>query len=215
MGIEEYRQLRALWNSGKPDMRVIDFYKDNFYFCKKKGILLKTLQNRVCLESWGRSGTAKEAVLDELAEIKKEIRAEIKEEKKAELTSYIENEEVLRQKVLHEMQRLAFVNIAELYDADGNILPINKMSEDTQRAIAWQKIRKEWEGKGDEATPVLIQELKLYDKTKNLENIAKYLGLYEKDNRQKAPVEMSPAQFAELQEAVKKLTFEDIDELIE
>lgn len=92
------------------------------------------------------------------------------------------------QKVLTEYARIAFFDIKEVYAVDGEMLNIHQMDEDTRRAIGSIKSSEEW-GKDEDGKFVItgtIKEVKPNDKIRALDSISKHLGLFEKDNKQKA-----------------------------
>ncbi|CDN87344.1 Terminase small subunit [Hydrogenophaga intermedia] len=76
--------------------------------------------------------------------------------------------------IIQEVYRLAVSDIADLMDADGKLLPPNKIPLNTRRALASIKV--------DEFGRI---EYKFWDKNSALERAAKILGLFEKDNQQK------------------------------
>lgn len=74
-----------------------------------------------------------------------------------------------------EMACIGHLDPAELYDADGNLIPIHELPEHVRRAIASVKPG------NDKGGP----EVKLWDKNAALLNIGKHLGVFEQDNRQR------------------------------
>ena len=77
------------------------------------------------------------------------------------------------EKLVREMARLAFSDPRRLMDADGKMVPLHELSDDMAAAIASVEI--------DEYGKV---KYKLWDKGAAQEKLAKYLGLYAKDNEQ-------------------------------
>ncbi|MBV5291303.1 MAG: terminase small subunit [Curvibacter lanceolatus] len=77
--------------------------------------------------------------------------------------------------LLVELRRVAFSDIRRVMDASGKILIPSELDAETAAAVQSFKI--------DEFGRI---EYKFHDKLGALEKLAKYLGLYEKDNRQKA-----------------------------
>lgn len=76
---------------------------------------------------------------------------------------------------LVELRRIAFSDIRQLMDSTGKVLIPSELDPETAAAVQSFKI--------DEYGRI---EYKFHDKLAALEKLAKYLGLYEKDNRQKA-----------------------------
>ena len=77
-------------------------------------------------------------------------------------------------RVLEEEECIAFYDIADMYDKEGVILPVQKMPERIKRAMS-VRIRD-----GKEELFLLVT-----DKGRALERIGKHLGMYEADNTQK------------------------------
>jgi len=84
-----------------------------------------------------------------------------------------------------EMASIAHFDPGELYDGDGNLIPLPDLPEHVRRAIGSIDIETRMEGKGDEAVPVTTTKVKVWDKNVALANVGKHLGLFEKDNSQK------------------------------
>ena len=81
---------------------------------------------------------------------------------------------VTTEKLVHSMACIAFSDIRKLFGADGKLKPLEELDADTAAAIAFYKVRKDG------------VEVKFWDKGAAQEKLAKFLGLYEKDNRQKS-----------------------------
>jgi phage terminase small subunit len=75
--------------------------------------------------------------------------------------------------ILRELLRIAQVDIAKIYDADGLLLPIHEMPEDVRRAIAGVEVTEV----GDDDRLVRTKRIRFWDKTKALELLAKVLKL--------------------------------------
>jgi phage terminase small subunit len=75
--------------------------------------------------------------------------------------------------ILRELLRIAQVDIAKIYDADGLLLPIHEMPEDVRRAIAGVDVLSH----GDGETVWTTKKVRFWDKTKALELLAKVLKL--------------------------------------
>ena len=83
--------------------------------------------------------------------------------------------------------------ITDLVDDTGKVIPLNKMTREQAHAIAGVKIKtRTMMIDGEEVVEETI-EYKLTDRQKAKEQLAKYHGLFEKDNKQQAPTE--PTRF--------------------
>ncbi len=74
------------------------------------------------------------------------------------------------ERVIRELATIAFADLGQLYDADGQLLPVNQLPEEARRALAGIKILK-GDGSG-------ILEYKLWNKVDALEKLGKHLGLF-------------------------------------
>jgi hypothetical protein len=74
--------------------------------------------------------------------------------------------------------------------ADGELIPLDQLTDELAQAVAgFEVIDRIVPGKGDGAKPVTERrtKYKLIDRLRALELLARYHGLFDKDNRQKAP----------------------------
>lgn len=83
---------------------------------------------------------------------------------------------VTHDRVVAELARVALSSVRRVVDADGRLLLPNQLDEDTAAAVASFKI--------DEYGRI---EYKFWNKVDALDKLAKYLGLYERDNAQQPP----------------------------
>ncbi len=80
--------------------------------------------------------------------------------------------------ILLELLRIARSDISEAFDKDGRMLPINEIPENCRRAIAGVEIETLYEGHGSDKRAIgTTTKIKLWDKVKALELIAKHLNL--------------------------------------
>ena len=103
-----------------------------------------------------------------------------------ELATEAERLGITRQRVLDEMARVGFLDPAKLLDDEGNVLPLHKMDEGTRAAIAGMDVETIFEGSGEDRCAVgHVKKIKIANKLTALEQLAKHLGLFEKDNEQR------------------------------
>lgn|SRR5690606_29449164 len=74
---------------------------------------------------------------------------------------------------------------AEMYDENGNLLPINKMPKKVRLCIQSFEVH-EISNFGEEAPETITKKVKHYDKLSSVDKLMKHLGGYELDNKQKA-----------------------------
>ena len=104
------------------------------------------------------------------------------------------------ERTLQELARIAFSDFRQVFDKGGQLLSPDQWPETVAPAIQFCKTRQD--SSGD-----IITEIKFWPKVAALEALSKHLGLFERDNRQKAErdvsVTLDPA-LAEMINAVKE-----------
>lgn len=94
--------------------------------------------------------------------------------------------ELTTERVLLEVARLALFDPRRLFDNTGQPIPIQDLDDDTAAALAGLDIHEEYSGHGKDRVFVgYTKKYKIADKNSALEKAAKFLGLFEKDNKQK------------------------------
>lgn len=78
-------------------------------------------------------------------------------------------------RVLRETGRLAYSDIRELFDAEGNFLPINKWPDDIARAVSSVEVVKKNVTSGDGKIDDVLK-VRLWDKTSKLQDLMKHHG---------------------------------------
>lgn len=86
--------------------------------------------------------------------------------------------------VLQELKKIAFVNIQDVVDEKNVPREVAKLPREVAAAIGSVKHESATVGK----RTIVTQEVKLLDKLSALDKLARHLGLYEQDNRQKATI---------------------------
>lgn len=88
-------------------------------------------------------------------------------------------------RVIEEAARIGLLDPAKMVDESGALLPLHKMPPEVRAAISSIKVSEE---KVDGVVIGVIKEVKLWDKNSALEKIMKHLGMFERDNKQKAGI---------------------------
>ncbi len=104
----------------------------------------------------------------------------------SQLRAMVEAESVVKlNDIAAELARLSFFDVRKLVRADGAPLPLNELDDDTARAIVGLDVA----SVGNAEIGVgKVLKFKLADKGANLERLAKLLGYFEKDNKQRNPL---------------------------
>ena len=86
-------------------------------------------------------------------------------------------------RIMLEESCVAFLDPIDLFDKDGSLVAPHELPERIRRAISSVEVI---EVKSEDGEKLHKYKYKFWDKGKSLERISKHLGLYEKDNLQKA-----------------------------
>ncbi len=87
-----------------------------------------------------------------------------------------ERTKVTQDRVIEELARIAFLDIREAFNDDGNLLPINKMPEHVARAIGGMDIDNVRSIGDDETSQT--RKVKILDKRGALELLGKHLAMF-------------------------------------
>lgn len=91
------------------------------------------------------------------------------------------------EKVLREYAKIAFSDIRNLFDGNGDLKSVDDLSEEDAGSIASVEVYKEDLRSGEETLgTATTKKVKMWDKLRALEGLGKHLGMFEKDNNQKA-----------------------------
>lgn len=89
---------------------------------------------------------------------------------------------VTPERIIRERARLAFADIGECFDENGNLLPIHEIPEDTRRALSGIEIEDLYAGAGNDRVQIgYTKKVKTWDKNRALEALEKQFGLYDAD----------------------------------
>lgn len=87
--------------------------------------------------------------------------------------------EITQERVLKELARIAFGDVRELYDDKGSLKFIKDIDDDTASIIAGIETVEEFEGYGQDREQIgYTKKVKLADKTKALDMLGKYFGMF-------------------------------------
>lgn len=77
-------------------------------------------------------------------------------------------------RIIEDTYRQATVDVADLFDENGNLLDVQAIPEDARRAIASIEVERRTEGRGDDAEVYYIHKIKLHDKRASQELFLKW-----------------------------------------
>lgn len=145
-------------------------------FCQEYLIDLNATQ--AAIRAGYSSNTAQEIGSQNLSKL-------IIQERLAELNkSRLEATGISQKRVLEEYAKIAFFDIRKVYGVDGALLPISQLDDAEAGAIASVKTNEIIQ---DDMVIGETKEVKIFDKIRALQDLAKHLGLFEKDNQQSKP----------------------------
>ena len=90
--------------------------------------------------------------------------------------------------------RLAFSDIRRLFTENGNLKAVDELDDDIAAAIASIEVVTNVIGRGQEKRVEYVHKIKLLDKRQPLQDIAKMLGMFENDNKQRNTKQESPLE---------------------
>lgn len=86
------------------------------------------------------------------------------------------------ERVMRELERIAFQDIRPIFDMDGNLKPIHLLDDDTAATIASVDVEVKWQGKGDDMVPVTTKKVRRVDKMAALNVLARHFKIVGDDN---------------------------------
>lgn len=105
-------------------------------------------------------------------------RPHIQAEIKRRLERVLQKVEVTIEDVVSEYARIAFVDLKDAYDDNGQLLHPKDMPENIRRAISGVDVLEEFEGTGREREQIgFTKKLRTWDKLKALEALGRYVGM--------------------------------------
>lgn len=96
--------------------------------------------------------------------------------------------------LVQELKKMAFSDMADFYDEDGNILPVHEIPKEARAALDQYH---------DDIIPMKYgdkksRRIRLNSKLDAIEKLMRYLGAYEKDNKQKGEIDLTTRSTDEL-----------------
>lgn len=85
--------------------------------------------------------------------------------------------DVKSQQVMAACAELAFSDIRQLYGENGNLLPMKQWPDSIAKCVQSVEYETRWEGRGDDAVPVYVVKVKLWDKVGAINMLMRRFGL--------------------------------------
>lgn len=116
--------------------------------------------------------------------------------KKPEIQKYLQSKkeriaaklEITQERTMQEIGRIAFSDIRKILTARNTIIPIASLDDDTAAALSSLQVDELYAGsEGQKYWVGQSKKIRMYDKTKALEMLAKHFGIYQ----EQGPVSLS------------------------
>lgn len=128
----------------------------------------------------GQENLTKPAIASLLAD-KQSVIAKAQDERLARM-------ELTKERVTREVARICFFDPRKMFSPDGRPLAITELDEDTAAVIIGLDVLEQYAGVGKNRVLVgIVKKYRIADKNAALDQAAKILGMYEKDNEQQDP----------------------------
>ena len=82
---------------------------------------------------------------------------------------------VTADRVINELAKIAFIDVKDIFDENGNLIPVSELDNGVSAAISSIEVLKQKTEDGED--PEWIHKIKLWDKKSALETLAKHLHL--------------------------------------
>jgi phage terminase small subunit len=91
----------------------------------------------------------------------------------------LKRHEITVDRVLRELGRVAFFDIRCIFTDDGNLKGPHDLDDDTAAVVAGLEVEELWEGRGEDREQIgRLHKVKLADKLRALESLARHLGMF-------------------------------------
>lgn len=81
------------------------------------------------------------------------------------------------QRTMIELARVAFASAKDIFDKEGNLIPVHELSDDAAATIAGIDVEARWEGEGNDAKLVTVKKIRRADKMVALGILAKHFKI--------------------------------------
>lgn len=98
------------------------------------------------------------------------------------MAKHLHKAELTAERVLEEMRRLAFSDLRQLFDAQGNLRPIHELTDEQAAAIASVEVVIKNVAAGDKHVDT-VHKVKAWDKPKALDMLGRHFNLLTEEVR--------------------------------
>ena len=131
-------------------------------------------------------------------------------------TRMMEKFEVTEDRIVQELACVAFFDIRNLLDDDGNLIPISEIPEETRRAMGGLDVEELYRGAGEARLKIgSMKRVKLLSKEKALELLGKHMGMFKDRVVHSGQIEASvKVQKGELDDRLQQLAEDDLGDAL-
>lgn len=102
--------------------------------------------------------------------------------------------------LVQSLKRIAFSDIGDYFDEDNNILPLHEIERGPRTALEQYQVENHKSNGGRHR-----QRIKLHSKLDAIEKLMKYMGAYDRDNRQRSSLSISAQSTDELKDELARI----------
>jgi phage terminase small subunit len=113
-------------------------------------------------------------------------------------------------RVVEELRRLAFSDLGVFFDANGNLRPLKDLTEEERAALASVKVVTRPIAGGEKGDVEYVHEVRLWDKVKALETLARHLGMLLDRTKVEGKIALAPLT----PEQAAKLSTADLEQIV-
>jgi phage terminase small subunit len=114
------------------------------------------------------------------------------------------------ERVVEELRRVAFSDLGAFFDANGNLRPLKDLSAEERSALASIRVVTRPIAGGEKGDVEYVHELKLWDKVRALETLARHLGMLLDRTKVEGTLTLAPLT----PEAAARLSTEDLEQIV-
>lgn len=92
---------------------------------------------------------------------------------------HLKKHEVTVDRIVAELEKLAFLDVRKLFNDDGNLRPLSELDNHTAAAIVSLEVEELFEGKGEDREHIgRTRKIKIADKKGSLDSLARVFGAF-------------------------------------
>jgi phage terminase small subunit len=114
------------------------------------------------------------------------------------------------ERVVEELRRLAFSDLGVFFDANGNLRPLQALTEEERSVLASIKVVTRPVAGGEKGDVEYIHEIRSWDKPRALETLARHLGMLLDRTKHEGSIALAPLT----QEQAARLSTAELEQIV-